>query len=332
MKEIVVSGTRPTGRLHLGNYLGAVKQFVRLQEDYTCYFFIADFHSLTTHPNPKLLHENVRTVLIEYLACGLDPNKITIYRQSDIPQTAELYLFLNMHAYLGELERVPTFKEKARTQPDNINAGLLTYPTLMAADILIHKGEKVPVGKDQEQHLEMTRNFAKRFNNIYGVDYFPETLPFKIGEELIKVPGLDGKGKMGKSEGEGNAVYLFESPKDIDKKVMRAVTDTGPTEEYQPMSEGVKNLFTIMSFVSSEEVQMHFLEVYNNMSIRYGDMKKQISQDLINYLTPIREKINTISGDDTFLREVLKTGKEKAYENAQNTIQEVREIMGIKKI
>ncbi|HSN49590.1 MAG TPA: tryptophan--tRNA ligase, partial [Bacteroidales bacterium] len=163
---IVVSGIRPTGNLHLGNYFGALKSFLRMQEENDCYFFIADYHSLTTHPTPGDLHGNVKNVLVEFLACGLDPEKATLYIQSDVPEVAELYLLLNMNAYVGELERCTSFKEKIRNQPENVNAGLLTYPTLMAADIIIHRANKVPVGKDQEQHLEMTRTFANRFNRL----------------------------------------------------------------------------------------------------------------------------------------------------------------------
>lgn len=165
--DTVLSGIRSTGNLHLGNYFGAVKNFVRMQHENNCYFFIADYHSLTTHPTPEDLHDNVKKVLSEYLAAGLDPEISTIYVQSDIPEIPELYLLLNMNAYIGELERTTTFKEKIRKQPENINAGLLTYAVLMAADILIHRSNKVPVGKDQEQHLEMTRKFAKRFNSMY---------------------------------------------------------------------------------------------------------------------------------------------------------------------
>ena len=171
--EKVASGIRPTGNLHLGNYFGAVKNFVKMQDSYSCYFFIADYHSLTTHPTPKDLHGNVRQVLAEYLACGLDPEKATIYIQSDLPEVAELTLLLNMNAYIGELERTTTFKEKVRSNPDNVNAGLLTYPVLMASDIIIHKAHKVPVGKDQEQNLEMTRKFAARFNRMYDNELFP---------------------------------------------------------------------------------------------------------------------------------------------------------------
>ena len=195
--ETVVSGIRPTGNLHLGNYFGAVKNFLRMQDEYKCYFFIADWHSLTTHPKPGDVTANVRKILAEYLACGVDPEKCSIYVQSDVKEVLELYLFLNMNAYLGELERVTSFKEKARQQPNNVNAGLLTYPTLMAADILIHRAHKVPVGKDQEQNMEMARHFARRFNQIYGSELFPEPQSFHYSAEAVKVPGLDGSGKMG---------------------------------------------------------------------------------------------------------------------------------------
>jgi len=190
--ETVVSGIRPTGNLHLGNYFGALRNFVKMQNEHHCYFFIADYHSLTTHPTPGDLHGNVKQVLVEYLASGLDPEKSTLYVQSDLPETAELYLLLNMNAYVGELERCTSFKDKIRKQPENINAGLLTYPTLMAADIIIHRATKVPVGKDQEQHLEMTRTFARRFNRLYDKEYFPEPVAFNFGENLVKIPGLDG--------------------------------------------------------------------------------------------------------------------------------------------
>ncbi|MDD2560390.1 MAG: tryptophan--tRNA ligase, partial [Bacteroidales bacterium] len=167
--DTVLSGIRSTGHLHLGNYFGALRNFVRMQHENRCFFFIADYHSLTTHPDPKSLHNNVKDILCEYLAAGIDPEVATIYVQSDVPETVELYLLLNMHAYMGELAKTTSFKEKARKQPENVNAGLLTYPTLMAADILQHNADKVPVGKDQEQHLELTRRFARRFNNLYEV-------------------------------------------------------------------------------------------------------------------------------------------------------------------
>src|ERR1700712_4566161 len=194
-KEIVVSGIRSTGFLHLGNYFGAMRNYVKMQEDYNCYFFVADYHSLTTHPDPKDLKQNVFRVLAENIACGLDPEQVAIYAQSDLPEIPELYLMLNMLAYKGELEKVPTFKDKVRQNPDNVNAGLLTYPVLMAADILIHRAVKVPVGKDQEQHLEMARNFANRFNTRYG-DLFPEPNVFRFNTDTVKIMSLDGVGKM----------------------------------------------------------------------------------------------------------------------------------------
>jgi tryptophanyl-tRNA synthetase len=301
-----------------------------MQEEHNCYFFIADYHSLTTHPTPEDLHGNVKQVLAEYLASGVDPEKATLYIQSDLPETAELYLLLNMNAYVGELERCTSFKEKIRKQPDNINAGLLTYPTLMAADIIIHRAHMVPVGKDQEQHLEMTRDFARRFNRLYNIEYFPEPVAYNFGEDLIKIPGLDGAGKMGKSEGEGNAIFLAEEPGKIRKKVMRAVTDSGPTEPNSPKPEPIANLFSLMKTMSSEDTYEHFNEAYNNCTIRYGDMKKQLAEDIINFTTPIRERIEEIKSDDAYLHKIAMLGKEKAAESAQKTMREVRETIGFK--
>ena len=330
MKKTVVSGIRSTGKLHLGNYFGALRNFVKMQHDQQCYFFIADYHSLTTHPDPKALHGNVRQILAEYLAAGIDPEVATVYVQSDVPQVAELSLLLSMHAYIGELERVTTFKEKVRKQPDNVNAGLLTYPTLMAADILIHKSNYIPVGKDQEQNLEKARDFAERFNRIYGVDFFPIPQAFNYGNALIKVPGLDGSGKMGKSEGEGNAIFLYEDDKSIRKKVMRAVTDSGPTEPNQEKPEPIQNLFNLMKIVSAPETVQFFDDAYNNMSIRYGDMKKQLAEDIIQVVTPFRERINELSSNDEYIKKVARMGAEKAHESASKTIKEVREIIGFR--
>ena len=326
--ETVVSGIRPTGNLHLGNYFGAVKNFLRMQEEFDCFFFIADYHSLTTHPTPQNLHNNVRQVLAEYLASGLDPEKATIYIQSDLPEVAELTLLLNMNAYLGELSRTTSFKDKARQQPDNINANLLTYPVLMAADIIIHHAKKVPVGKDQEQNLEMTRNFAARFNRMYNNDYFPIPDSFNYGEALVKIPGLDGSGKMGKSD--NNGIYLIDTPDEIRKKVMRAVTDAGPTEPDTPMSEPIKNIITLMGVVSTPDTVEYFIDKYRSCQIRYGDMKKQLAEDIIKFNNPIREKIESIAADDLYLRKVVNMGKEKARASAAKTVKEVREIIGFK--
>ena len=326
--DTVVSGIRSTGNLHLGNYFGALRNFARMQHENNCYFFIADYHSLTTHPTPANLHGNVRQVLAEYLACGIDPDAATIYLQSDVPEVAELYLLLNMIAYKGELERTTTFKEKVRNQADNVNAGLLTYPVLMAADIIIHKAHRVPVGKDQEPHLEITRKFARRFNTMYGAQCFPEPEAYNFGEQLVKIPGLDGTGKMGKSE--GNGIFLSDDDKTIRKKVMRAVTDSGPRSPNQEVAEPIRNLFTIMQFVSEPGTLEHFKEKYADCTIRYGDLKKQLAEDLTTFVAPLRERIAGISGDNEYLRRVVKQGGEKSRESASKTVREVRKIIGFK--
>ena len=327
-RDIVCSGIRPTGNLHLGNYFGALRNFVKMQDEYDCYFFIADYHSLTTHPTPGSIYGDARKIMAAYLAAGLDPDKATIYLQSDLPETIELYLFFNMNAYLGELERVTSFKDKVRQNPNNVNAGLLTYPTLMAADILIHKANKVPVGKDQEQHLEMTRTFAQRFNNMYGSEVFP--LPQAIGSAtgLVKIPALNGAGKMGKSEGEASTIFLTDPDEVIRKKVMKAKSDSGPTEMNQKKPEEIENLFALMRAVSTPDAVAHFDELYNSCQIRYGDMKKQLAEDMVAFVAPIRERIAEYSSDEQRLARIMDQGKEKARESARKTIDEVRRTIG----
>lgn len=346
-KKIVLSGIRATGNLHLGNYYGALRNFVRMQDDYDCRYFVADLHALTTHPDPKMLHENVKDILAEYLAAGLDPDKNTIYVQSDIPEISEMYLLMNMHVGIGELMRTASFKDKARkalgitSEGDDIekdiignqtnqrvNAGLLTYPTLMAVDILIHHADLVPVGKDQEQHLELTRRFARRFNSFYNTRYFSEPFNFNFGEGAVKVPGLDGSGKMGKSE--GNCIYLIDDEKTLRKKVMRAVTDEGPKEPNQPVSQPVANLFTLMDLVSAPDVAAHFRQAYADCSIRYGDLKKQLAEDILKVTLPIRERILDIRQNDEYLSRVVRQGAERARETAAATLADVRHIMGIR--
>lgn len=324
----VLSGIRSTGRLHLGNYFGALRNYVKMQESHECYFFIADLHSLTTHPHPQQFHQGVKAILAEYLAAGLNPEKSALFIQSDLPEISEFYVLLNMIAYKGELERTASFKEKVRKHPDNINAGLLTYPVLMAADILIHKADLVPVGKDQEQHLEFARVLARRFNSLYERAIFPEPQAYNFGEELVKVPGLDGSGKMGKSE--GNGIYLYEDEKSIRKKVMRAVTDSGPTEPNSPMSEPVENLFTLLELVSEESTVEHFRESYNSCTIRYGDLKKQLAEDIVKVTLPIKERIEEIYNDEAYLKRVVESGTERARASAIATLKEVREAVGFR--
>jgi tryptophanyl-tRNA synthetase len=327
-KEIVVSGIRSTGYLHLGNYFGAMRNYVKMQEDYNCYFFVADYHSLTTHPDPKDLRANVYRVVAENVACGLDPNKVALYAQSDLPEIPELYLLLNMLAYKGELEKVPTFKDKVRQSPDNVNAGLLTYPVLMAADILIHKALHVPVGKDQEQHVEMARNFAQRFNHRYG-ELFPEPHPFNFGDTLVKVPSLDGNGKMSKSENLNATLFLADDDDTIRKKVMKAKTDSGPTEHNSEMPEYIQNVFQLMRLVSTEETLVSFTKHYNECTIRYGDMKKQLAEDMVAFIAPIRERAAALQADEAQIQKILKEGAEKARISAAQTVQQARKAIGI---
>ncbi len=348
-KKIVLSGIRATGNLHLGNYFGALSKFVRMQDDYDCRFFVADLHALTTHPDPKQLHENVKDIIAEYLAAGLDPDKNILYVQSDVPEISEMYLLMNMHVGIGELMRTASFKDKARkalglssdgedvekeiignNTNKRVNAGLLTYPTLMATDILIHHADYVPVGKDQEQHLELTRRFARRFNSFYKKEYFKEPVNFNFGGEAVKVPGLDGSGKMGKSE--GNCIYLIDDEKTLRKKVMRAVTDEGPKEPNTPVSEPVNNLFTLMNLVSTPDTVEFFRNAYADCSIRYGDLKKQLAEDILKVTQPIRERIFDIRNNDEYLSRVLAQGAERAREYASQTLKDVREIMGIRRI
>jgi len=256
-QPIVMSGIRPTGFLHLGNYFGAIQNYVKMQDNYPCFFMVADLHSLTTHPDTKALKTNVRRVFAENIACGLDPEKVALYCQSHVRETAELFLYLTMLAYKGELEKTTTFKDKVRLQPDNINAGLLTYPVLQTADIIIHRASLVPVGKDQEQHLEMARNFVNRFNHRYG-DVFPEPHAFNFGEELVKVPSLDGAGKMSKSENQYATLYLADDDDLIRKKVMKAKTDAGPTEPNMVKPDYIENIFLLLQLVSSPDVIAKF--------------------------------------------------------------------------
>jgi len=328
-KEIVMSGIRPTGFLHLGNYFGALRNYVRMQDDYDCFFMVADLHSLTTHPDTKDLKDNVRRVLAEHIASGLDPDKVALFCQSQVVETSELYLHLNMLAYVGELEKTTTFKEKVRLQPQNVNAGLLTYPVLQAADILLHRAKLVPVGKDQEQHLEMARNFANRFNHRYG-EVFPEPQAFNYGDNLVKVPALDGSGKMSKSENQLATLYLSDSDEVIRKKIMKAKTDSGPTEPNAVKPDYIENVFQLMRLVSSEETVIVFEKKYNECNIRYGDMKKQLAEDMVIFITPIREKAEVIRNDEKYLRDIMEKGAAKAGKSAAVTMQIVREAVRLK--
>lgn len=327
-KEVVMSGIRPTGFLHLGNYFGAIRNYVKMQEDFDCFFMVADLHSLTTHPDTKELKGNVIRVLAENIACGLDPDKVALYCQSHVHETAELYLYLNMMAYKGELEKTTTFKDKVRLSPENVNAGLLTYPVLQTADIILHRAKYVPVGKDQEQHLEMARTFANRFNHRYG-EVFPEPVAFNYNQKLVKVPSLDGAGKMSKSENQMATLYLADSDDAIRKKVMKAMTDSGPTEKNAPKPDYIENIFLLMGLVCTAEIIQKFEEEYNNCTIRYGDLKKQLAADMVNFIAPIRNKVDAILADEEGLKQIMLKGAEKANKSAAETMKLVREAIGL---
>lgn len=327
-KEVVLSGIRPTGFIHLGNYFGAVKNWIKMQENYNCFFSVVDWHSLTTHPDTKDLRENVHRLLSELLASGINPDKCVLFVQSDIPEIAELYLYLTMLSYKGELEKTPTFKDKVRHHPDNINAGLLTYPVLMAADILVHRAVKVPVGKDQEQHVEMTRNLAERFHHRYG-EVFPLPQTFNFGNDLLKIMSLDGNGKMSKSENQINTIYIADEDELIKKKIMKAKTDSGPTEPNSKMPDYIANLFTLMGIVSQPDVYKKFSNDFENCTIRYGDFKKQLAEDMTNFIRPIREKSTEIQKDKAYLAGIIKSGADKARASANETLQLVRKAMNM---
>jgi len=328
-KEIVLSGIRPTGFVHLGNYVGAIRNWVMMQEEFDCYYCVVDWHSLTTHPDTKELKENVLGLMSVLMASGLDPERCVLYVQSHVPEIAELYLYLNMLSYKGELEKTATFKDKVRQHPDNVNTGLLTYPVLQAADILVHRALKVPVGKDQEQHIEMTRNFAERFNYRYG-EVFPVPTAFSYGSELTKIMSLDGKGKMSKSENAMATLYLTDTDDLIRQKITKAKSDVVPTVPNSEKSEAVENLFGLMQLVSAKDVLEKFESDFNNCVIRYGDLKKQLAEDMVKFIAPLRERIKSIRADEKHLQQVIQLGAEKARKSAQATMKLVHEAMGLK--
>ncbi|HVY76818.1 MAG TPA: tryptophan--tRNA ligase [Puia sp.] len=328
-KEIVLSGIRPTGFLHLGNYYGALRNWAKMQYEYDCYFFIADWHSLTTHADTRELRQNTRRLVSELIAGGLNPEDCVIYAQSDIPEIAELYLYLNMLAYRGELEKTTTFKDKVRQQPENVNAGLLTYPVLQAADILIHRAVKVPVGKDQEQHIEMTRNFAERFNYRYG-EVFSLPVAFNYGSELTRILSLDGSGKMSKSENQMNTIYLNDDDDLITKKIMKAKTDQGPVTPNSEKPDYIKGLFTLLGLVSAPDVTARFETDFNECRIRYGDMKKQLAADMVKFIKPLREKAHALQQDSGKIDGILADGAARARQSASATLSKVREAIGFR--
>ncbi len=325
MKKVVLSGIRATGKLHLGNYLGAMRDFVRLQEEYNCFFFIADYHTLTTETDPHRLRTHLPEIVMDYLAIGLDPEKCTIFAQSSVPEVTELSLLLSMVLPANDLLICPTFKEKQETQPQNVNAGLLFYPVLMAADILWPKANLVPVGKDQLPHIYLTQDIARRFNERFG-DTFPK--PEALQKEAIRIPGLDGSEKMGKSE--GNTIELVDTPETIRQKIAVAVTDYARKRRHDPGNPFECNLYTIHEYISPNDIVKKIREGCRTAAIGCVECKKILSEGIIKLLSPLQERRAKIAANPDLVREVLHKGGLRAREKAQKTVFEVREKMGLR--
>ena len=325
MKEIVVSGIRATGKLHLGNYLGAMRNFVGLQGQYDCFFFVADYHSLTTETNPGQLKTHLTEIVKDYLAIGLDPEKCTIFVQSSVPEVAELSLLLSMVEPAADLEMCPTYKEKKQAQAENVNSGLLFYPILMAADILIQRATLVPVGKDQLPHIQITRDIAERFNARYG-EVFP--IPQALESRPVRVPGLDGTEKMGKSS--HNTIDLVDTPETISRKLAVAVTDTARKRRQDPGNPFKCNIFAIHELVSPEKTISEIKDQCRSAGIGCVECKRLLASKIIELLSPFQEKRKEIEAKPDFVREVLCEGAACARETARQTVEEAREKMGLR--
>ena len=330
-KKVVLSGIRATGKMHLGNYLGAMQDFVALskRDDRTCFFFVADLHTLTTLPDGEKIRRNVPEIVLAYLAAGIDPERSTIYTQSSVPETSELFWLFSNLMPVGELLKSPTYKEKAERHADNVNAGLLNYPVLMAADILGPRADFVPVGEDQLTHLENARDIARRFNLRYKrpheEDYFPLPQPMEKGG--IRVPGLDGTGKMGKSE--ENSLDLVDTPEEMWKKLAPAVTDPARQRRKDPGNPDVCNLYAIHTFVSTEEELSWVREGCRSAGIGCLDCKKVLHKNIVDLLGEYRERHADLSGRRGYVEEVLREGARRARKVVGETVREVQERMGV---
>jgi len=322
----ILSGIQPTGEIHLGNYLGALKQWIELQKENECIFFVADLHSLTVPYDPKTLQESINEKVISYIAAGLDPEKSTIFVQSQIKEHAELGWILNTICPVGELERMTQYKEKGKKYKDNVNAGLLDYPVLMAADILLYKAEGVPVGKDQTQHVELTRTLARKFNQKFGKTFIePKDILPKLGSKIMSL--TDPKKKMSKTDTPASYISLFEEPESIQKKIMAATTDSGKGIKFDPIKKpGISNLLTIYSLLEDKPMK----DVEKQFHDRgYGDFKKSLAKVVVDFLEPFRKKRKEMAARDVYIKEILTRGREKAQRIAQTTMQEVKEKMGL---
>ena len=322
----IFSGIRPTGNIHIGNYLGAVKQWIELQKKNECVFCIVDMHAITTPYDVKEMQKNIIDAASIYLAAGVDPEKSIIFVQSGVKEHAELAWLLGTITPMGELSRMTQFKEKSKRHKDYINAGLFNYPVLMAADILLYKGEAVPVGKDQEQHVELARTIAKKFNQKFGNIFpEPETILPKSGAKIMSL--TDPKKKMSKSDDAKSYISLFDTPEDITKKIMAASTDSGKDIIYNITKKpGISNLLMIYSLLTDEPTKK-IEEKFKDKG--YGEFKKSLAEVVINYLEPFRRKQKELQTRDVYVKELLNKGKSRAETIAKTTMQEVREKMGL---
>ncbi|KKQ20485.1 MAG: tryptophan--tRNA ligase [Candidatus Staskawiczbacteria bacterium RIFCSPLOWO2_12_FULL_37_15] len=322
----IVSGIQPTGNIHIGNYLGAIKQWISLQEKNECVFMIVDLHALTAPYDQKTLQEKITEKLIAYVAAGVDPEKAIIFVQSEVKEHTELAWLLNTICPVGELERMTQYKDKSKKFKDNVNAGLLNYPVLMAADILLYKAEGVPVGKDQAQHVEMTRTLAKKFNSKFGKTFpEPKELMPEFGSKIMSL--TDPKKKMSKSDDPKSYISLFDLPEDIEKKIMASETDSGKAVIFNVTKKpGISNLLTIYSILEGKPISAIEKQFKGK---GYGDFKKSLAKTVINYLEPFRRKQKELLSREVYVQEILKKGKARAKTMAETTMQEVREKMGL---
>jgi len=322
----VFSGIRPTGELHIGNYWGAIRQWIELQEKHDCVFCIVDLHAITTPYQPENLQKNILELTIAYLAAGVDPEKCILFIQSQVKEHSELAWLLGTFTPLGELKRMTQFKEKSKKQPEYVNAGLLNYPLLMAADILLYKTDLVPVGIDQEQHVELTRKIARKFNKTFGeVFKEPKSLLPKIGQKIMSLQ--NPKKKMSKTDDPSGCVGLFDEPEEIKKKIMSAVTDLARIIKYDPLKKpGISNLLTIYSLFSGKKIK----DLEKNFKGRgYEEFKKGLSQLLIKTLEPLRKKRKEFLTREVYVKEILEQGRKRAQVIAQSTMVEVKKKMGL---
>jgi tryptophanyl-tRNA synthetase len=321
----VFSGIRPTGELHIGNYLGSIYQWVRLQNENECFFGIMDYHAITTPFDPKEMERNIFETLIVYLAAGIDPKKSTIFVQSHVKEHAELAWILGTITPLGDLKRMTQFKEKAKKHPEYVNAGLLNYPLLMAADILLYKTDLVPVGKDQVQHVELTRGIARRFNKMFGKVFKEPKVLLSEGEKIMSLQ--NPKKKMSKTDDPKGCILLFDEPDEIEKKVMKAVTDPGREIKYDPVKKpGISNLLKIYSIFSEKSIE-ELEEKYKGKG--YEEFKRDLAKILIKKLEVFRKRKKELEKREIYLKEILKRGVERAEKIAKLTMKEVREKMGL---